>query len=91
MDNIRPNNLGKKHQGNINNKDTNKVETISLSHLGKNIDIEPNLISQACAEAAKSAYDLGETNDEDSYKEEMESMITEILEEKAKKSKNKKN
>tara|TARA_A100001011_G_C13757230_1_gene613716 strand:+ start:184 stop:450 length:267 start_codon:yes stop_codon:yes gene_type:complete len=78
-------NFNKKTQGNINNKDANKVETISLSHLGKTIDIDQNLISQACAEAAKNAYDLGETNDEDSYKEEMESMITEVLQEKSKK------
>ena len=79
-----------KKQGNV--KKSSDVESVlSISHLGESIDIDPKLISEACAKAAKEAYDLGETNDEDSYKKEMESMITEILEEKAKKSKNKKN
>ena len=49
--------------------------------LGK-IDIDPKLISEACAQAAKEAYDIGETNDEEKYKEDMEEMLEEILYEK---------
>ena len=73
-----------KNQGNIKkSSDVNSV--LSISHLGESIDIDPKLISEACAKAAKEAYDLGETNDEESYKEDMEKVLTKVLLEKAQK------
>ncbi|MEK9727030.1 MAG: hypothetical protein VW397_02860 [Candidatus Margulisiibacteriota bacterium] len=80
-----PNNFKQKNnQGNI--KKTSDIESvISLSHLGESIDIDPKTISEACAKAAKEAYHLGETNDEESYREDMEEVLTQILKEKAKK------
>ncbi len=82
---ITPPNFRKKEQGKIDNQ--KKVDNISLSHLGEQVDIDPKLIKQACAEAAKNAYNLGETNDEESYKKDMEDLITQILKEKEKKKK----
>tara|TARA_A100001015_G_scaffold320658_1_gene447866 strand:- start:1514 stop:1768 length:255 start_codon:yes stop_codon:yes gene_type:complete len=82
---ITPPNFRKKNQGNIDNN--KKVDSISLSHLGEKVDIDPKLIQQACAEAARNAYNLGETNDEESYKKDMENLITDILKEKQKKRK----
>jgi hypothetical protein len=84
MDNITPPQFNrKKTQGNVNQ--TGNIESIQLSHLGKTIDIDPALISEACAQAAKQAYDLGETNDEDEYKKDMEEVITSVLNKKRKK------
>ncbi len=80
---ITPPEFRKKKQGNI--KNPNDVDAISLSHLGQKIDVDPKLISEACKKAAKNAYNLGETNDEDAYKKDMENLITEILKEKQKK------
>ena len=80
---ITPPNFRKKTQGNIN--DPTSVESISLSHLGQKVDIDPKLISEACTKAAQNAYNLGETNDEDGYKKDMEDLITELLKEKEKK------
>lgn len=82
---ITPPNFRKKNQGNIDN--SKKVDALSLSHLGEKVDIDPKLIQEACAEAARNAYNLGETNDEESYKKDMESLITDILKEKQKKRK----
>ena len=79
--NIQPPNRQNKNQGNV--KQTSDVDNISIAHLGQKIDIDPKLISEACAKAAKEAYDLGETNDEESYKEDMEEMLEEILYKKA--------
>ncbi|RAP24956.1 hypothetical protein DID73_00185 [Candidatus Marinamargulisbacteria bacterium SCGC AG-343-K17] len=80
---ITPPNFKNNKQGNVN--DPNQVDTISLSHLGQKVDIDPKLISEACAQAARNAYKLGETDDEEGYKEDMEELITEILKEKQKK------
>lgn len=79
---ITPPNFKPKKQGNLN--DPNKVDTISLSHLGQKVSIEPKLIKEACAQAARNAFDLGETNDEEMYKKDMENLITEVLKEKNK-------
>ena len=79
---ITPPNFKKNNQGNVN--DPNQVDAISLSHLGQKVDIDPKLISQACAEAARNAYDLGETDDEEGYKKDMEEVLTEVLKEKQK-------
>ena len=83
MDNITPPNFRNKHQGNVNNP--NQVSKIQLNHLGQPIEIDPNLITQACEEAAKNAYNIGETNDEEQYKTDMEELITSILKDKEKK------
>ena len=80
---ITPPNFRKNTQGNV--KGSHNIDNISLSHLGQKIDIDPKLISEACAQAAKNAYSLGETNDEDDYKKDMEDLITELLKEKQKK------
>ncbi len=79
--NIQPPNRQNKNQGNVNQP--TDIDAISIAHLGQKVDIDPKLISEACAKAAKEAYDLGETNDEDSYKEDMEEMLEKILYEKA--------
>lgn len=83
MDITPPNFKKKPTQGNI--KQARDVDTITLSHLGKDIDIDPQLIAEACEQAAKQAYDLGETNDEDEYKKDMEEVITSVLNKKSKK------
>ena len=80
---ITPPNFRKNNQGNINN--SNSVDAISLTHLGEKVDIDPKLIKEACAKAARNAYNLGETNDEESYKQDMENLISEILKEKQQK------
>ena len=77
---ITPPNFKPKKQGNIS--DPNKVDTISLSQLGQKVSIDPKLIKEACAQAAKNAYNLGETDDEEAYKKDMEDLITEVLKEK---------
>ena len=79
--NIQPPRRDNKKQGNI--KQPADVESISIANLGQKIDIDPKELSEACAQAAKQAYLMGETNDEESYKEEMEEMLEEILYEKA--------
>ena len=79
---ITPPNFRPKKQGNVN--DPNKVDTISLSHLGQKVTIDPKLIKEACEKAAKNAYNLGETDDEEGYKKDMEDLITEVLKEKNK-------
>tara|TARA_A100001015_G_scaffold286120_1_gene354401 strand:+ start:3127 stop:3384 length:258 start_codon:yes stop_codon:yes gene_type:complete len=80
---ITPPNFRKNNQGNINN--SNSVDAISLTHLGEKVDIDPKLIKEACAKAARNAYNLGETNDEESYKQDMENLISKILKEKQQK------
>ena len=81
MDNIQGPNRFNKKQGNVpENIETGKI---SIKHLGQAIDIDPSMISQACAKAAKNAYDLCETNDEEKYAEDMEEMLEDILYEKA--------
>ena len=82
MDITTPN-FKPKNQGNIN--DPTKIDTISLSHLGQKVSIDPKLIQEACAQAAKNAYNLGETDDEETYQKDMEDLITEVLKEKEKK------
>jgi hypothetical protein len=84
MDNIQGPNYKKKKQGNVNSSED--VTTITLNHLGEKIDIDPKEIKEACAQAAKNAYNLGETNDEETYKKDMEEIIEEVLKEKAKRS-----
>lgn len=79
---ITPPNFKPKKQGNIN--DPNKVDTISLSQLGQKVSISPKLIKEACTQAAKNAYNLGETDDEETYQKNMEDLITEVLKEKEK-------
>lgn len=74
-----------KKQGNI--KQTSDVDGITLTHLGQSIDVDPKEIKEACAQAARQAYDLGETNDEESYREEMEEVLTEVLRQKSGKKK----
>ena len=80
--NFKPN---KKTQGNI--KKTSDVDTITLSNLGEKVDINPKEIKDACAKAAREAYNLGETNDEETYREDMEEILTRLLKEKAQKKK----
>ena len=72
MDNITPPNFRNKHQGNVNNP--NQVSKIQLNHLGQPIEIDPNLITQACEEAAKNAYNIVNSNDEEQYKTDMEEL-----------------
>ena len=76
-------NFKPKKQGNI--YDPNKIDALSLSHLGQKLSIDPKLIKEACAQAAKNAYHLGETDDKERYQKDMEDLITEILKEKEKK------
>ena len=77
--NFKPN---KNTQGNV--KKTSDVDTITLSNLGEKVDIDPKEIKDACAKAAREAYNLGETNDEETYREDMEEILTRLLKEKAK-------
>ena len=80
MDIKGPNQPNKKQ---VNIKQTSDVDGITLNHLGQAIDVDPKEIKEACAQAARQAYDLGETNDEESYREEMEEVLTEVLKEKS--------
>ena len=72
-----------KKQGNI--KKTHETDTISFNHLGETIQINHQELKEACAKAAKEAYDIGETNDEDAYREEMEETLAKVLQKKQKK------
>lgn len=79
---ITPPNFKKKKQGNIS--DPGKANSIYLSQLGQKVSIDPKRIKEACAQAAKNAHNLGETNDEEAYQKDMEDLITKILKEKEK-------
>ena len=78
--NFKPN----KKQKNI--KKTAETDSIfSLNSLGEPVDINPEQIKEACAQAAKEAFDLGETNDKEDYQKQMEDVLTRVLNEKSQK------
>ena len=78
--NFKPN---KKTQADVNK--TPDIDSITLSNLGEKVEINPKEIKDACAKAARDAYNLGETNDENTYREDMEKILTRLLKEKAQK------
>jgi hypothetical protein len=80
-----PSNFKPKKTDSKSTKKTGDIESVTLNHLGTPIDIDPKTLHEACAKAAKQAYDLGETNDEGEYCDEMESALKQLLTEKSRK------
>ena len=73
-----PSPINPKHRP-LSGTSSSQKTAIQLSHLGKSIAVDPKAFKEACAKAAREAYDLGETNDEDAYREEMEDILLSLL------------
>lgn len=85
MDNISPNFRKKKPTS--KKKTTNASESdIQLNHFGNPINIHPHMIDDACKTATQSATEQGYTSGDPQYESDMSDIISDVLNEKRKKS-----
>ena len=85
MDNISPN-IRKKKPASKKKTPNESEGDVQLNHFGTPIDIHSHTINDACQTATQRATEQGYTNDDAQYESDMSDVISDVLNERRKKS-----